>query len=242
METTTAQSFDLASVLATLKSLGNDAHRLSKARLGVPLASALGVSLPDLRTLAKKIKRNQPLANELWQAGYHEARLLAVLIADPKQITMDQVENWLADVVSWDLCDHLCNNLLVKVPICVERIPVWAADAREFVRRAAFALLVNDVIHNGQRDPACIDAYFGLLRTYAHDQRNYVKKAISWALRELGKRNDDWQARALSLATELSASSNPAERWVGNDALKELTSLVNVPGRRRKVARYTQNE
>lgn len=222
-------------VIATLQSLGSEAHRLSKQRLGVPYDSALGVSLPEIRALAKQNKRNQPLALALWESGFHEARLLAVLVADPKQTDIAQVESWLGDVVSWDLCDHLCNNLLLKIAACVARIPTWAADEREFVRRAAFALMVNDVMHNKQRDPAQIASYFDLLRRYARDERIYVKKAISWALREMGKRDDTLLAEVIVIGRALSESENKAERWIGKDALKELESLVTVAGHSRKV-------
>ena len=131
-----------------------------------------------IHELGKQYKRNQQLAIELWASGYHEARLLAVLVADPKQTELTLIEQWLGDVVSWDLCDHLCNNLMVKLPACVAHIPTWAADEREFVRRAAFALIVNDVMHNKQRDPEQIECYFSLLRRYANDERLYVRKAV----------------------------------------------------------------
>ena len=222
-------------IITTLQSLGSEEHRLSKQRLGIPYDHALGVSLPAIRELGKQYKRNQQLAIELWASGYHEARLLAVLVADPKQSELTLIEQWLGDVVSWDLCDHLCNNLMVKLPACVAHIPTWAADEREFVRRAAFALIVNDVMHNKQRDPEQIECYFSLLRRYANDDRLYVRKAVSWALREMGKRDDALQGEAILLARELSESNSNAERWIGKDVLKELESLVSVPGHSRKV-------
>lgn len=229
-------------ILERLQTLGSEEHRQSKARLGVPLQSALGVPLPVLRQLAKDLKRNHPLALDLWASGYHEARLLAALLADPAQLDAGLIGRWVEDVVSWDLCDHLCANLLHKSPVAIAMIPTWAVDEREFVRRAGIVLILYVAMHQPEQFHAGAETYFALLRQAASDPRTYIKKAVSWTLREIGKRFDQWQARALALAHALAASQDKHERWVGKDALKELAALVEVAGRKRKVAARTRPE
>jgi 3-methyladenine DNA glycosylase AlkD len=230
-------------VLAELRAHGSAEHRASKARLGIPLDSALGVSLPVIRQMGRALGRDQKLAEALWESGYHEARLLAVLVAGPEAMTVKLAERWLAEVTSWDLCDHLCNNLLIKLPFAPSRIPAWAADEREFVRRAAFALMCSLSIHHTEIEQPLVEQHLGLIRRYARDPRHYVKKAVSWALREIGKKDRDYGVldQALELAHELAASGNAAERWVGKDALKELETLTAVPGRRRLVSSTTKS-
>ena len=225
-------------VLAELKRSGSASHKASKARLGIAVDSALGVPLPAIRALARKCGRHQPLAEALWQSGFHEARLLASLVAEPDRIDLRTLEAWLADLQTWDLCDHLCNTLLVNVPASFERLPAWAADEREFVRRLAFSLMANLAIHQTEYVKPLTGRYLALIRRHASDPRPYVKKAVSWALRELGKRDHDLHTldQARALARDLASSQNGAERWVGADALKELDALVAVPGRRRLVA------
>lgn len=237
------QSTLLTKIIANLRAHGSEEHRASKARLGVPLNAALGVPLPVIRQMGKELGRNQTLAVGLWHSGVHEARLLAALVAEPDKMTVKLVEEWLSDIVSWDLCDHLCNNLLVRMPLCIPLIPKWAKDEREFVRRTAFSLICNLSIHQTQVEKALVREHLHLIRRYAHDGRNYVKKAVSWALREIGKKDKDYGALAdaRALAEELTKSQNAAERWVGNDALKELSTLVSVPGRKRLVSNKTKS-
>jgi 3-methyladenine DNA glycosylase AlkD len=230
-------------VLAELRAHGDAEHRATKARLGVPLEAALGVPVPVIRQMSKTLSRDQKLAEALWESGYHEARLLAVLVAEPAAMTPKLAERWLADVVSWDLCDHLCNNLLLELPFAVKRIPAWAADEREFVRRAGFALICSLSIHHTEIEQPLVEQHLHLIRRYARDPRNYVKKAVSWALREIGKKDRDYGMldQALALAHELAESENAAERWVGKDALKELETLTAVSGRRRLVSSKTKS-
>jgi 3-methyladenine DNA glycosylase AlkD len=167
---------------------------------------------------------------------------LAALVAEPEKMTGALVDHWLGDVASWDLCDHLCTNLLIDLPFAARRIPAWAKDEREFVRRAAFALMNSLSIHRAEVAKEMVGQNLKLIREYAHDPRNYVKKAVSWALREIGKRDKDYGMldAAIALASELSRSKNGAERWVGRDALKELETLVAVPGRKRLVSSGTK--
>ena len=237
------QSHAPTKVLAELRTHGDAEHRATKARLGIPLESAFGVPLPAIRQMGKALGRDQKLAEALWESGYHEARLLAALVAEPEAMTPKLAERWLADVASWDLCDHLCNNLFIKLPFAPSRIPAWAADEREFVRRAAFALMCSLSIHRTAIEKPLVGEHLGLIRRYARDPRNYVKKAVSWALREIGKKDRDYGVldQALALAHELATSENAAERWVGVDALKELETLTAVPERRRLISTKTRS-
>jgi 3-methyladenine DNA glycosylase AlkD len=227
-------------IIAYLQSIGNESHKKSLGRLGIQTDNAMGVPTPSIRKLAKNVGCNQKLALDLWQAGFHETKLLAVLVADPMQMSEAVVEEWLLDVVSWDLCDHLCNNLIIYIPSCVDRIPIWAQDQREFFRRTAFSAIAMIMIHHKNIPDEQIDDYLSLIRDYASDSRNYVKKAISWALREIGKRHFSAQDKSIILAAELAQSANIGECWVGKDALKELETLVAVPKRRRLVPAHTK--
>jgi 3-methyladenine DNA glycosylase AlkD len=227
-------------IIGYLKSIGAESHKKSLGRMGVPTDTVIGIPTTKIRKLGQQIGRNQKLALDLWKSGFHEARLLAVLVAEPAKMSETAIEDWLEDIVSWDLCDHLCNNLVLHMPSCAQKISVWAKDDREFFRRAAFSSIVYIVIHQPDIADDQLDQYLALIRDYASDPRNYVKKAISWALREIGKKDFSAQEKAILLATELCEATGSAERWVGKDVLKELKTLVAVPGRRRLLSSQTK--
>lgn len=220
------------SIIEHLKEIGTDKHKESVAKLGIPVSHAAGVPTSIVRKLAKKIGRNQDLALGLWHTGLHEAQLLAVLIAEHKQTTPEFIRSWLEDIRSWDLCDHLCNNLIIYMDFIREEIPMWAMDHRQFFRRAAFSTMACLVIH-GKTTLDDINLFLELIREGSHDNRNYVKKSVSWALREIGKSSLSGNDKAVSLACDLIDNGNRAQRWVGKDAMKELETLVQVPERRR---------
>lgn len=223
-------------IVEYLRSIGLESYKISVSRMGIPSEDALGVPTAKIRKLGKHIGRNSELAQELWSSGFHEARLLATLVAQPSQFSEIDVERWLDDVVSWDFCDHLCKNLFLQIPYCINQIPFWAHDAREFVRRSAYTLIASIAIHQPDMLEDRLDDYLGLIRDGANDGRNYVKKAISWALREIGKSSFDAHEMAILLAYELCETENASERWVGRTALKELKTLVAIPERRRLIS------
>lgn len=223
-------------IVEYLREIGVESHKASVGRMGIPIENTLGVPTGKIRKCGKQIGKNPELAQELWASGFHEARLLAVLVADPNQFSKTDVEQWLNDIVSWDLCDHLCKNLFMKIPYCIEQIPIWAQNKHEFVLRAAYTLIASVAIHQSDTLDNKLDEYLGLIRDGAVDDRNYVKKAVSWALREIGKSGYEAHERALILANELCESKNTSERWVGRNALKELERLVAVPERRRLIS------
>jgi len=218
-----ANVWSLQAVLGELENLGSEKNRAGMARFGIETNRAFGVPMADLRPFARRIGRSEPLARELWASGYHEARLLAILTVPPKSLTDDPALSWLKDIGSWDLCDQL-TNVLSKRAGSDQMIGPLAAESSEFLRRAAFALIAWRAVHAKKAPDSDFLAYFPLIRTAATDPRNYVWKAVHWALRQIGKRSASLHGPALSLAQELSASPDKNARRVGREAFRELGS------------------
>ena len=213
-------------IIAQLKSMASEKYKANVVKMGVPDECSIGVSTGEIRKFAKTIGKSNALAHELWETGYHEARILAVLVFDKKQTTIDEAALLMKDVVSWDLCDHLCKNLLIYLDGYEPLITQWASADYTYVRRAAFTLMASSVIHKKDMTCAAIDRYLLLIREYSQDERDHVKKAVSWALREIGKKDFDANEKAIILAHELLAEGNKAQKWIAKDALKELENLV----------------
>lgn len=210
-------------VLAELRALGSEAGRAGMARFGINAERAYGVSMAAMRPLERRLRRNHALAAELWATGVHEARILAVLIDDPKAVTRDQMDRWAAEFDSWDLCDQAAMKLFARTPFVAEKIEAFAADDREFLRRAAFALIVGYSVVAKQAPDREFLAFLPLIERHATDARNFVKKAVNWALRQIGKRSLSLHGPALALAERLAASDDRTARWIGRDAVRELT-------------------
>lgn len=217
------EAVDVDSVLAELRKLGSEKNRAGMARFGINTERAFGVSIAAIRPLARRYRRNHELAAALWASGYHEARLLAALIDDPKQVASKQMDAWAADFDSWDLCDQACLKLFVKTPFVNQKIPRWAKDRREFVRRAGFALLASYAVHGKDVSDSVFRDHLKLIEAASTDERNFVRKAVNWALRQIGKRSASLHKPALALAKRLATSSDKTARWIGKDAVKELT-------------------
>jgi 3-methyladenine DNA glycosylase AlkD len=192
-------------------------------RFGINIDRAFGVSIAAIRPLARRYRRNHELAAALWASGFHEARLLACFVDDPRQVTSKQMDSWAADFDSWDLCDQACLKLFAKTPFVDEKIPRWAKDEREFVRRAGFALLAAHAVHGKDVPDSVFRAHLSLIENASTDDRNFVRKAVNWALRQIGKRSASLHKPALALAKRLADSSDKTARWIGKDAVKELT-------------------
>jgi 3-methyladenine DNA glycosylase AlkD len=194
------------------------------ARYGiVSTLPVLGTSVGDCRAIAKRAGRDQKLAEALWGAGYYEARMLACFVADPKAVTPDLMDRWTADFDNWAICDTACFHLYDKTPHAFAKVREWAADEREFVRRAAFALLASLALHAKKLPDAAFEEGLALIEAHAIDPRNFVKKGVSWALRSIGGKRAGLHARCVTLAEKLAASKNAAERWVGKDTLRDIT-------------------
>ncbi|HZP20861.1 MAG TPA: DNA alkylation repair protein [Bauldia sp.] len=217
-----------AAVVAELRALGSEANRQGMARYGINTARALGVSMAASRPLARKYRRDHALAAELWRTGIHEARILAGLIEDPKLVTPAQMDAWAADFDSWDLCDQVSMKLFAATPYAPERIAAWAKDEREFVRRAAFATIAGYTVRARQAKDAEFLPFLALVEEHATDPRNFVRKAVNWALRQIGKHSPGLHRKALALAGKLAASEDKTARWIGKDAVRELSDPARI--------------
>jgi 3-methyladenine DNA glycosylase AlkD len=221
-------------VLETLDAMGDRSRLAGMARYGIDTRSALGISIPDLRRLARRQGRDHALADELWTSGIHEARLLATMLDDPAAVTEAQMERWVADLDSWDVCDQLMANLFDRTPFAFAKAADWSTRPQEFVKRAGFALMATLAVHRKDVDDAPFEALLPLIRQQATDDRNYVRKAVSWALRQIGKRTPNLNARAIVTAHAILEIDAPSARWIARDALRELEG---APVRRRLRAR-----
>ena len=226
-------------VMRELREAANPVNLAGMARYGINTQSALGVSLPFLRTLAKRIGKDSELAGLLWQSGVHEARMLAGLIANPCEFSQESMEQWVKDFNSWDLCDQVCNNLFAKTPYAVNKAIEWCRRPEEFVRRAGFVMIAALAVHSRQLSDQQFRDFFPLLLEGASDERNYVKKAVNWALRQMGKRNLTLHDAAISLAGQIRVIPAKTARWIAADALRELSRESTIKRVRQKIAKNT---
>jgi len=222
-------------IIDQLKSMSSDKYKANVIKMGIPEHSSLGVSTGEIRTLAKKLEKSNALATELWDTGYHEARLLAVLLFDKKNTPLEEVKKLMSQVISWDLCDHLCKNLIIKIKGYEELIPLWVYSEQLYEKRAAFTLIAAGVVHEKNLTDNILDGYLDIVQTYSDDDREHVKKAVSWALREIGKKDFNYNEKAILLARELIEHGTKAQSWIGKNALKELETLVQVEERGRLI-------
>ncbi len=212
-----------AEIIAHLASLSSEENKAGMARYGIKADKAFGVPNAVLRPLARQIGRDHERALELWETGWREARLLAAFTEEKTKLTAGQARRWAADFDSWEIVDGV-SDVFVDAGLGDELIPEFAADEREFVRRSAFAMMCWAAVHLKKKPDADILAWLPLIERHATDPRNFVKKAVNWALRSIGKRNLTCHGPALALAEMLAASPDKAARWIGRDAVKELTS------------------
>lgn len=224
----------VADILAWLDARRSAKNIAGMARYGIATTRAFGVSNAELRPLARAIGRNHERALALWESGWREARLLAAFTDEKKKVTADQARRWAADFDSWEIVDGV-SDLFVDAGLADELAPEFAADDREFVRRAAFAMICWVAVHLKKRPDAEVISFLPLIEAHAKDPRNFVKKAVNWALRSIGKRNIACHRPALALAEKLAASNDRTARWIGKDAVRELTAdktLARLAGRR----------
>jgi len=211
-----------AEVIAHLRGLGSEENRQGMQRYGIRIDRALGISHGVQRDIARKIKRNHERAFELWASGITEAQFIASLTADPKRFTRYDARRWAGAFDSWDLVDGV-SDLFVDTDHWLELIEEFARDEREFVRRTAFAMIAWSVVHRKKEPDETFLAFLPLIERHAGDERNFVKKAVNWALRSIGKRNARLNAAALALAETLAGSDDRTARWIGKDAIRDLT-------------------
>jgi 3-methyladenine DNA glycosylase AlkD len=215
---------DLEKALSLLKEKSNKTVIASQQRFGIDAKFSIGVKVPDIRNIAKAFKNNHTLALQLWESKIHEARILATMIDDPKQVTKAQVKQWIGDLYSWDVTDGLCGNLLVNVPWVYNNLESYCKSKQEFTKRTGFVLMAYSAVHHKQKSDNEIESYLPLIYTYADDERNFVKKAVSWALRQIGKRNNHLKKSALTIAQQLLTQNTKATCWIAKDVIKELSN------------------
>jgi 3-methyladenine DNA glycosylase AlkD len=209
-------------ILKRLRAQANPANIEGMARYGINPAGALGVPMPALRLLAKEVGTSPALAIELWDTGVHEARILATLVADPLRFTSGQMDRWVRDLDSWDVCDQACQNLFRYTPFAFQKAAKWARAKPEFVRRAGFSLMAGLAVKAKDAPDAAFEAFLPLIAGAALDERNMVKKAVNWALRQIGKRNRRLRGQATAEAQKIHRMDSGAARWIASDALREL--------------------
>ena len=224
MPVKTTRKKEVQAILLSLERMGTRRDRENLARFGITASKAFGVSVAKIRVLAKRLGRNHELAAALWETGWYEARMLTSFVDEPARVTPAQMDRWCRDFDNWGICDTLCFHLFDKTPHAWVKVAQWSDNRHEFVKRAAFALLASLALHDKRADNDLFVRCLPLVERAAADERNFVKKGVSWALRLIGRRNVVLNAAALDVARRLLASPDAAARWVGRDAFKELTS------------------
>ncbi|MCJ7634183.1 DNA alkylation repair protein [Candidatus Bathyarchaeota archaeon] len=209
-------------VLTKLKAKARPDKLKGVARYGMVFERRLGVSVPEMRTIAKETEKNHKLALELWKTEIAEARIVAAMIDEPEELTEEQMEDWVKDLDSWDICDQVCMNLFEKTPLAWKKILNWSEREEEFVKRTAYSLLACLAWHDKKVEDEKFIKLFPVIKFGARDERNYVKKAVNWALRNIGKRN--LNKAAIAFAREIQQSDSKAGHWIASDAIKELES------------------
>ena len=209
-------------VIKKLKFLSSKEVLESHARFGDTGKNKLGVATPDIRNLAKEIGKNHTLALDLWKTNIHEARALATMIDHPQHVTEEQMEEWAKDFDGWGICDHAC-GLFANTPFAYRKAVEWTSREMEYEKRAGFALMAYLAVHDKKADDKRLLKFLPIIKQHANDDRNFVKKAVNWALREIGKRNSALNKAAIETAHEINQMKS-AEKWIASDAIRELQS------------------
>jgi 3-methyladenine DNA glycosylase AlkD len=215
-----------AGILKKLKSRGSRKNIEGMARFGIATGGRLGVSVPEMRRIAREAGTDHALAIRLWNSGIPEARIVASMIADPGEMTAAEMDRWASGFDSWDVCDQVCMNLFEKTPHARRKIQQWARREEQYVKRAAFALLACLAWHDKDSPDSLFTGFLTIVKRGATDERNFVKKAVNWALRNIGKRNPRLNTSALRTAKEISRLDSSSARWVASDAIRELSSAA----------------
>ena len=221
------------SVIDKLKSKAQPENLEGMTRYGIPPEQRLCIRVPELRKLAKEIGRDHKLALDLWRSGIGEARILATMVAEPDRLTEEQMEDWVKDIDSWDICDQLCMNLFSKNQLAWKKIMDWSEREEEFVKRTAFSLIACLAWNDKKASDNVFLELLPVIVREATDGRNFVKKAVNWALRNIGKRNVNLNKAAVNTAKEIKQLDSRAARWIAADAIRELESEA-VQNRLRK--------
>lgn len=212
----------MGEVVARLRGQANRGNAAGMARFGIRGGEVLGVSIPSLRATAKELGTDHRLALHLWRTRIHEARILAAFVDDPALVTEAQMQDWVAGFDSWDVCDQVCSALFVRTPYAWDKAVEWAGRDEEFVKRAGFALMAALAVHDKEARDRAFVGLLPVIRRESTDERHYVKKAVNWALRQIGKRDAALHAKALAEAERIARIDSRAARWIAADAIREL--------------------
>ena len=211
-------------IIRELEALSSPQDVEGMARFGINPKKTYAVRIPELRKIAKKAGKNHKLAARLWGAGYRETRILACMIEDPKQVTSDQMDLWAAEFDYWEICDQCCMKLFRLTPFAYQKVFQWSESKEEFEKRAAFALIAVLAVHDKNAPDEKFEQFFPLIIKESTDDRTYVKKAVNWALRHIGKKNISLNKKAIVVASEIKKIDSKSAKWIASDALKELKS------------------
>ena len=211
-------------LISALHSLANPKAKEALSYFKIESKHALGIRTPELRKLAKQIGKNHELALELWQSEIFEARMLAALIAEPKKVTERLMEKWLKDFDNWGIVDCTCGELFDKTPFAYKKAIEWSTRKKEFEKRAAFSMMAILAVHDKKASDEKFLPFFPIIKREANDERNFVKKAVNWALRQIGKRNVKLNKLAIKTAKEIHQLDSSTAKWIASDALRELQS------------------
>jgi 3-methyladenine DNA glycosylase AlkD len=224
------RSSESKKILKHLRSLGSPKVAKGMVRFGINSKKAYGVAIPDLRRTAKDIRNRVDDASlrhaitlDLWVSGVHEARILASMIDDPGHVTDEQMEKWVHDFDSWDVCDQCCGNLFDKTTVSIKKAFEWSSSKTEFIKRAGFVLMATMAVHRKEMPDSVFKKFFPIIIAHSDDNRNFVRKGVNWALRQIGKRNAYLKKKAITAAKTIRKRNSPAAKWIAADALRELT-------------------
>ena len=215
-------------IITLLKSHANPENVEGMARFGINPKDTLGISMKTLRSIAKDIGKNHRLALELWDSGIHEARILAALTEESDKVTESQMEKWVKQFDSWDVCDQTISNLFDKTLLAWDKAYEWAGREETFVKRAGFVMMATLAVHNKKSDDAKFEGFLPLIERESTDERNFVKKAVNWALRQIGKRSQYLNTKAIDTAKKIGNIKSKSARWIAGDAIKELSDEKTI--------------
>lgn len=210
-------------IMRKLKSLSNPKAVEGMARYGINPENTYGVSIPNLRAMAKELGKNHEMAMRLWGSRIHEARILASMVDEADKVTELQMEGWVKDFDSWDVCDQVCMNLFEDIPLAYRKCVEWSKREEEFVKRAGFVLMARLAVSDKKAEDKKFKKFLPIIKREAIDNRNYVRKAVNWALRQIGKRNITLNGEAIKTAREIQEMDSKTARWVASNAIRELT-------------------
>jgi len=213
-------------ILKELKSLSDPKALEGMARFGININNTYGVSIPRLRAIAKRVGKNHELAQELWASGIHEARILAGMVDDPEMVTEKQLDRWVSEFDSWDACDQCCSNLFGDTRFAYKKAFEWSSREEEFVKRAGFVMMAVLAVHDKNANDEEFMKFLPVIKRKSVDERNFVKKAVNWALRQIGKRNSKLNRAAVKATEEIEKMNSKSAKWIASDALRELTSYA----------------